>query len=79
MDIRPAESQEEPLYPWFNGAVIAGLIIGFLIIRRFVIVLYGRHVDPLVDAIDKQWDETTDSVSSKYQGVSGWFRKMLGR
>lgn len=79
VDIRPAESKEEPLYPWFNGVVIAGILIGFLVIRRFVIVLYGRHVDPLVDAIDKQWDETSDTVSAKYQGVSGFFRKLFGR
>ncbi|GMG84768.1 DUF1523 family protein [Paralimibaculum aggregatum] len=79
VSIRPAEGPDEPLYPWFNGIVVAVLVIGFLIVRRFVIVLYGRHVDPLVDAIDKQWDDTTETVSTRYQGVSGWFRKLLGR
>ncbi len=79
VSIRPAEGPEEELYPWFNGIVIAVLAIGFLVIRRFVLVLYGRHVDPLVDAIDQQWDDATDRAQTHYKGVSGFFRRLFGR
>ncbi len=79
VDLREAESADETFYPWFNGTIIAVLVIGFLVIRRYVIVLYGRHVDPLVDAIDQQWDDATDKVSGHYTGISGFFRRLFGR
>ncbi|MGF1446525.1 MAG: DUF1523 family protein [Pikeienuella sp.] len=77
--IRETDMPDQRLIPWFNIVVISVLAIGFLLIRRYVIVLYGRHVDPLVDAIDQQWDDATDTVQSKYRGVSGFFRRLFGR
>jgi hypothetical protein len=77
--IRPAEGPDQPLYPWFNAIVVGVLVIGFLVIRRYVLVLYGRHVDPVVDEIDRRWDETSDTVSERYRGISGWLRRVFGQ
>jgi hypothetical protein len=79
VSIRPAEGPDERLFPWFNLIVVGTLLIAFLVIRRYLIVLYGRHVDPLVDAIDQQFDETADTVADRYRGISGWFRRVFGQ
>lgn len=77
--IVPAGGPEQRLIPWFNIVVVTVLLIGFLLIRRYMLALYGRHVDPLVDAIDQQLDEAGDTVADHYRGVSGFFRRLFGR
>ena len=79
VSIRPAEGPEQRLFPWFNIAVVGTLLVLFLVIRRYVIVLYGRHVDPVVDAIDRQLDETAETVSAHRRGIGGWLRRVFGQ
>jgi len=62
--LRPAQSRDEPLYPWFNGIVIALLAIGFLALRRFVLMVYRERVEPMIDHVDREFDET-----------AGWWRR----
>ncbi len=79
VSIRPAESAEEPLYPWFNGIVIAFLAIVVLVVRRVVLVFYARHVDPVVDAIDERLDDAGEAVAAKRRGLGALYRRLFGR
>ncbi|MEO0622053.1 MAG: DUF1523 family protein [Pseudomonadota bacterium] len=79
VSIKQIDEPDTQLIPWFNIGVISVLLIAFLLIRRYIIVLYGRHVDPLVDAVDQQLDEAGDTVATHYRGISGFFRRLFGR
>ncbi len=72
LSIRNAEGPDESLIPWFNIIFLTALVLGILMLRRVLIILRQRHVDPVVDAIDEEWDET-----------SGWWtrqwRRLLGK
>jgi hypothetical protein len=47
--IERVDSPDQELFPWFNIIVIATLIIVVLLIRRFILRKYERHVEPLID------------------------------
>ncbi len=79
VSIRPAESVDEPLYPWFNGIVIALLVVAGLLIRRMLRIFYRRHVDPVVDAIDEGIDSASDTVAAKRRGIGAFFGRLFGR
>lgn len=68
LSMREAEGPEERLIPWFNIIFLTALIVGALVIRRILIILRQRHVDPVVDAIDQEIDET-----------AGWWRRQWRR
>lgn len=68
ISIRLAEGPDESLTPWFNIILIILMIVAILVIRRVLIILRRRHVDPMVDAIDQEIDET-----------AGWWRRQLRR
>ncbi|MGF1503344.1 MAG: DUF1523 family protein [Paracoccaceae bacterium] len=77
--IRPADSPDEPLFPWFNISVLGGLLALVLVIRWQMRRFYDRHVDPLVDAAGESFDAASDAVDEHYRGVSGWLRRLRGR
>lgn len=64
VSMRPADGPEESPFPWFNVIFLTALIIAVLVIRRVLIILRRRHVDPVVEAIDGELDET-----------AGWWRR----
>lgn len=66
--MRLADGPDEPLTPWFNIVLIVLMIVAVLVIRRVLIILRRRHVDPVVDAIDQEFDET-----------ASWWRRQLRR
>jgi len=68
ISIRPAEGPDEDLTPWFNIVFITTLVLAVLIVRRFLLILFRRHVDPVIDEIDREIDET-----------SGWLRRQWRR
>lgn len=68
ISIRPAEGRDEALYPWFNGIFIALLVTAVLVVRRMILIFRERHVDPVVDAIDEEIDQS-----------SAWWRRTLRR
>lgn len=71
ISIRPAEGPDESIFPWFNVVFLVSLVIGLLVIRRILIILRERHVDPMVDAIDDEWDETASWWSRQWRKLTG--------
>ncbi len=58
ISIRPADGPQESLIPWFNIIFLVILITGVLVIRRILIILRKRHVDPVIEGIDREFDES---------------------
>ncbi|MEM0944796.1 MAG: DUF1523 family protein [Pseudomonadota bacterium] len=77
ISIREADSPDETLIPWFNIVFVTLLIIVLLFIRRMLILLFDRHVTPVIDTVDTEIEETSDAISARYRGVTGWFRRFF--
>ena len=78
LSIRPASGPDESLIPWLNIVLIGSLILLVLIIRRIILMMFNRHVAPVIDDIDAEIEETSDAISRRYRGVRGWLRRLTG-
>ncbi|MEM8698572.1 MAG: DUF1523 family protein, partial [Pseudomonadota bacterium] len=78
ISMRPAAGPDERLIPWLNIVLVSGLVLGFLVLRRIVLMMFGRHVQPWIDEVDQEIEETTESISHRYRGIRGWFRQISG-
>ncbi|MEM9061060.1 MAG: DUF1523 family protein [Pseudomonadota bacterium] len=68
VSLRPADGPDSSPFPWFNAIFLTVLITGVLVLYRMLIILRKRHVDPVVEAIDEEIDET-----------AGWWRRQWKR
>jgi len=66
--MREADGPDERLVPWFNIAFLSTLAVGLLMLFRIMIILRRRHIDPVVDRIDAEIDESAK-----------WWRRMWRR
>ena len=69
--IRPATGPEQNLFPWFNVIFLTCFIIGVLVVYRILSILRRRHVDPVVEAIDEELDETASWWRRQWRRVTG--------
>lgn len=67
--IWPAQGPDDTVFPWFNVIFLTVLILGFLIVRRIFIIWRRRNVDPLVERVDREFDETTAWWRRRWRGV----------
>lgn len=68
ISIRPASGPDDSPFPWFNVIFLTSLVLGFLVLRRLFIMWRRRHVDPVIQRIDREADET-----------SAWWRRQWRR
>ncbi|HLS18623.1 MAG TPA: DUF1523 family protein [Paracoccaceae bacterium] len=54
ISIRPAAGPDERLFPWLNIILIAGILVGILIIWRIFAILVRRNRDPVVAEIHRR-------------------------
>lgn len=71
LSMRPAEGPEESLFPWFNVMLLIVMVVVILFIRRMLIILRQRHVDPVVDHIDQELDESASWWRRQWRKLSG--------
>lgn len=71
VSMRPAKGPDESLFPWFNVIFLTCFVVGLLVLYRILAILRRRHVDPLVEAIDDEIDETTGWWRRQWKRVSG--------
>lgn len=71
VSMRPASGPDESLFPWFNVIFLTSLILGLLVIYRVLTILRRRHVDPVVEAIDEEFDETASWWRRQWKRVAG--------
>lgn len=77
LSIRPASGPGESPLPWFNIIFITLLVLTVLIVRRVLIILFRRHVDPVIEEIDREIDERAGTVGRRYRRVRRWFRQRV--
>jgi Protein of unknown function (DUF1523) len=58
LSIWQASGPDEEVFPWFAVIFLTLLVIGLLVVRRMILILRRRHVDPVVADIDREFDET---------------------
>lgn len=68
LSISPADGKDYNPFPWFNAIFLSLLTVGVLVLYRMIVILRKRHVDPVVEAIDEEIDET-----------AGWWRRQWRR
>ena len=68
VSMRAASGPDESLFPWFNVIFLGSFVIGLLVLYRILSIFRRRHVDPVVEAIDDEIDET-----------AGWWRRQWKR
>jgi hypothetical protein len=78
LSIRAATGPDESLIPWFNITFIALLVLTVLVLRRISIILFRHHVDPVIDQIDREIDETTGSITRRYRRARRWMWHTFG-
>ena len=78
LSIRPASGPDESPWPWFNIVFITLLVLGVLIVRRVAIILFRRHVDPVIEEIDREFDQRAGAVAGRYRQARRWVRQRFG-
>ncbi len=78
LSIRPATGPDEKLIPWFNILFISILVLLVLLVRRIMIILFRRHVDPVIEEIDREIDEQAGAVARIYRRTRRWVSHRLG-
>lgn len=78
LSIRPAAGPDERLTPWFNILFITALVLFLLILRRVAMILFRRHVDPVIEQIDREIDEQSGAVVRRYRRARRWLSHNLG-
>lgn len=68
LSMRPAESVDENLFPWGNILLLTGIGVILLVIWRFFQIAFRRHIDPVIDDIGREYDETRS-----------WWRRLFSR
>ena len=71
VSMRPATGPDESLFPWFNVIFLTCFVVGLLVLYRILAILRRRHVDPVVEAIDDEIDETASWWRRQWKRVSG--------
>ncbi len=78
LSIRPASGPDESPLPWFNIIFITLLVLSVLIVRRVLIILFRRHVDPVIEEIDREFDDRAGAIAGRYRRARRWFRRRFG-
>ena len=78
LSIRSATGLDESLVPWFNILLVSLLLVTVLIVRQVLIILFRQHVDPVIDEIDREFDERAGAIAGRYRRARRWFKRRTG-
>ena len=78
LSIRPATGPDESPVPWFNILLVSLLLVTVLIARQVLIILFRQHVDPVIDEIDREFDERAGAIAGRYRRARRWFKRRTG-
>jgi hypothetical protein len=71
LSIWPAEGPDDEVFPWFSAIFLMLLVVGILVLRRLFLMWRRRHVDPVVDGIDRELDESAAWWRRRWRGFRG--------
>lgn len=72
ISIRPVDSPNPMIIPWFNIGFFVVLLFLFGMVRAMWRQFRERSVDPLLDSAGDQFDELQAGVAQKRSGVRNW-------
>ena len=75
LSIRPASGPDENLFPWGNIILLGAILTILMILRRILLVLFERHVDPIIDDLDHELDATRGWWSRQWHRLGRLFRR----
>ena len=75
LSIRSASGPDDNPWPWFNIIFVTLLVLSVLIVRRVLILLFRRHVDPVIEEIDREFDQRAGAVAGRYRQARRWVRQ----
>ena len=78
LSIRSASGPDDNPWPWFNIIFVTLLVLSVLIVRRVLILLFRRHVDPVIEEIDREFDQRAGAVARRYRQARRWVRQRFG-
>ncbi|MEL6575445.1 MAG: DUF1523 family protein, partial [Pseudomonadota bacterium] len=62
ISIREASGPDEPVPWWPNVLIVAAIVTVLLVIRRVVLILVGRFVDPVWAGVEEEIDAQASSI-----------------
>ena len=74
VSIRPATGPDEELFPWFNVVLLGVLAVAVLIVWRLIVLFFRTHVDPAVEAIEREYDEQYGALRRRWRRGRRWVR-----
>lgn len=74
ISIREASGPDEPVPWWPNVLIVAAIVTVLLVIRRVVLILVGRFVDPVWAGVE----EEIDAQASSFQRFGRRIRRFFG-
>ena len=78
LSIRSASGPDDNPLPWFNIIFVTLLVLSVLIVRRVLILLFRRHVAPVIEEIDREFDQRAGAVAGRYRQARRWVRQRFG-
>ena len=78
LSIRSASGPDDNPWPWFNIIFVTLLVLSVLIVRRVLILLFRRHVDPVIEEIDREFDQRAGAAAGRYRQARRWVRRRFG-
>lgn len=78
LSMRPATGPDEKLTPWFNILFVSLLVLGLLILWRIALILMRRHVDPVIEEIDREFDARAGAVAGRWRRLRRWLHRYVG-
>lgn len=79
--IKPVDSPDATIIPWFNIFFFVFLLIIALLIRRMWLQFRERTIDPVLDDVGEAWDsvdQRADEAADRARGIWGRFKGWLG-
>ncbi|MEM6357340.1 MAG: DUF1523 family protein [Pseudomonadota bacterium] len=71
--IREASGPDEPVPWWPNVLIVTAIVIVLLVIRRIVLILIGRFVDPVLAGVEAEIDATSTGIQRFGRRVRRFF------
>ncbi|MEM6945494.1 MAG: DUF1523 family protein, partial [Pseudomonadota bacterium] len=73
ISVREAESENEALPWWPNVLIVSIIVIVLLAIRRVILLLIARFIDPVVESVEMELDAKASAVSRFGRRVRRFF------
>ncbi|RME17419.1 MAG: DUF1523 family protein [Alphaproteobacteria bacterium] len=77
--IRPVESPDVTIIPWFNIFFFTVLIVGALFVRAMWRQFRERTIDPMLDDTRDAWEKVDDFAEEKRSRLRRWWQSWTGR